>query len=87
MVNTSGEYIIKLTDNLEGAGATFANTCPTTILGNGHTMTLGLYSSISVQPGAQLNLGAADGSDTLNISGGNKQNNDIPGLLYIQGTC
>ena len=87
MVNTRGEYIIKLTDNLEGAGATFANTCPTTILGNGHTMTLGLYSSISVQPGAQLNLGAADGSDTLNISGGNKQNNDIPGLLYIQGTC
>ena len=87
MVNTSGEYIIKLTDNLEGAGATFANTCPTTILGNGHTMTLALYSSISVQPGAQLNLGAADGSDTLNISGGNKQNNDIPGLLYIQGTC
>ena len=87
MVNTSGEYIIKLTDNLEGAGATFANTCPTTILGNGHTMTLGLYSSISVQPGAQLNLGAADGSDTLNISGGNKQNNDVPGLLYIQGTC
>ena len=87
MVNTSGEYIIKLTDNLEGAGATFANTCPTTILGNGHTMTLGLYSSISVQPGAQLNLGAADGSDTLNISGGNKQNNDIPGLLDIQGTC
>ena len=84
---TSGEYIIKLTDNLEGAGATFANTCPTTILGNGHTMTLGLYSSISVQPGAQLNLGAADGSDTLNISGGNKQNNDVPGLLYIQGTC
>ena len=87
MVNTRGEYIIKLTDNLEGAGATFANTCPTTILGNGHTMTLGLYSSISVQPGAQLNLGAADGSDTLNISGGNKQNNDVPGLLYIQGTC
>ena len=84
---TSGEYIIKLTDNLEGAGATFANTCPTTILGNGHTMTLALYSSISVQPGAQLNLGAADGSDTLNISGGNKQNNDVPGLLYIQGTC
>ena len=84
---TSGEYIIKLTDNLEGAGATFANTCPTTILGNGHTMTLGQYSSISVQPGAQLSLGAADGSDTLKISGGNAQSNDVPGLLYIQGAC
>ena len=84
---TSGEYIIKLTDDLEGAGATFANTCPTTILGNGHTMTLGQYSSISVQSGAQLNLGATDGSDMLKISGGNKQNNDVPGLLYIQGTC
>ena len=84
---TSGEYIIKLTDDLEGAGATFANTCPTTILGNGYTMTLSQYSSISVQSGAQLNLGAADGSDTLKISGGNKQSNDVPGLLYIQGTC
>ena len=84
---TSGEYIIKLTDNLEGAGATFANACPTTILGNGHTMTLGQYSSISVQSGAQLNLGAADGSDTLKISGGNAQSNDVPGLLYIQGAC
>ena len=50
-------------------------------------MTLGQYSSISVQSGAQLNLGAADGSDTLKISGGNEQSNDVPGLLYIQGTC
>lgn len=50
-------------------------------------MTLGQYSSISVQPGAQLNLGAANGSDTLKISGGSEQSNDVPGLLYIQGTC
>ena len=84
---TSGEYVIKLTDNLEGTGAVFSNTCPTTILGNGHTMTLGQYSSLSVQPGAQLNLGAADGSDALKISGGNEQSNDVPGLLHIQGTC
>lgn len=34
-----------------------------------------------------MNLGAADGSDTLIISGGNEQSNDVPGLLYIQGTC
>lgn len=84
---TSGEYVIKLTDNLEDVGAVFSNTCPTTILGNGHTMTLGQYSSLSVQPGAQLSLGAADGSDTLKISGGNAQSNDVPGLLYIQGAC
>lgn len=84
---TSGEYVIKLTDNLENVGATFSNTCPTTILGNGHTMTLGQYNSLSVQPGAQLNLGEADGSDMLKISGGNAQSNDVPGLLYIQGTC
>ena len=71
---TSGEYIIKLTNDLEGVGAGFANTCPTTILGNGHTIALGQYSSISVGSGAQLNLGAADGSDTLKISGGNEQN-------------
>ncbi len=84
---TSGEYVIKLIDNLEDAGAVFSNTCPATILGNGHTMTLGQYSSLSVQPNAQLNLGAADGSDTLKISGGNAQSNDVPGLLYIQGAC
>lgn len=84
---TSGEYVIKLTDNLENVGATFSNTCPTTILGNGHTMTLGQYNSLSVQQGAQLNLGEADGSDMLKISGGNAQSNDVPGLLYIQGTC
>ena len=84
---TSGEYIIKLTNDLKGVSADFANTCPTTILGNGHTIALGQYSSISVGPGAQLNLGAADGSDTLKISGGNEQSNDVPGLLYIQGTC
>ena len=84
---SSGEYIIKLTDNLEDTSAVFSNTCPTTILGNGHTMTLGQYSSLSVQPGAQLNLGAADGSDALKISGRNEQSNDVPGLLHIQGTC
>lgn len=50
-------------------------------------MALGQYSSIFVQPGVQLNLGAPDGSDTLKISGGNKQSNDVPGLLHIEGTC
>lgn len=84
---TSGEYIIKLTDDFQTGGASFSSSQPVSIVGNGHTMTLGQDSSISVQPGAQLNLGAADGSDTLKISGGNEQSNDVPGLLYIQGTC
>lgn len=84
---TSGEYIIELTDDVQTGGASFSSSQPVSIVGNGHTMTLGQYSSISVQSGAQLNLGAADGSDTLIISGGNEQSNDVPGLLYIQGTC
>ena len=84
---TSGEYIIELTDDIQTGGASFSSSCPVSIVGNGHTITLGQYSSISVQSGAQLNLGAADGSDTLKISGENEQSNDVPGLLHIQGTC
>lgn len=84
---TSGEYIIELTDNFQTGGASFSSSCPVAIVGNGHTMALGQYSSISIQPRAQLSLGATDGSDTLKISGGNEQSNDVPGLLHIQGTC
>lgn len=84
---TSGEYIIELTDDIQTGGASFSSSQPASIAGNGHTMTLGQYSSIFVQPGVQLNLGAPDGSDTLKISGGNKQSNDVPGLLKIEGTC
>lgn len=84
---TSGEYIIELTDDIQTGGASFSSSQPVSIVGNGHTMTLGQYSSLSVQPGTQLNLGAADGSDTLKISGGNEQGNDVPGLLHIKGTC
>ena len=83
---TSGEYIIELTDDIQTGGASFSSS-HVSIVGNGHTITLGQYGSISVQSGAQLNLGAADGSDTLKISGGNEQSNDEPGLLHIQGTC
>lgn len=84
---TSGEYIIELTDDIQTGGVSFSSSQPVSIVGNGHTMTLGQYSSISVQSGAQLNLGAADSSDTLKISGGNEQGNDVPGLLHIKGTC
>lgn len=84
---TSGEYTIRLTNDIESGGASFNNSCPTTILGNGHTITLDGFGSLFVQPGSQLNLGAKDGSDILKISGGNEQGNDVPGLLYIQGSC
>ena len=84
---TSGEYIIEFTDDIQTGGASFSSSQPVSIVGNGHTITLGGYGSISVQPGAHLNLGAADGNDALKISGGNEQGNDVPGLLYIQGMC
>lgn len=84
---TSGEYIIELTDDIQTGGASFSSSQPVSIVGNGHTIALGQYGSISVQSGAQLSLGVADGSDALKISGGNEQSNDVPGLLHIQGTC
>ena len=83
---SSGEYVIELTGDIQTGGASFSSSQPVTIVGNGHTITLGGYGLISVQPGAHLNLGAADGNDALKISGGNEQGNDEPGLLYIQGT-
>lgn len=84
---TSGEYIIELTDDIQTGGASFSSSQPVSIVGNGHTIALGQYGSISVQSGAQLSLGVADGSDALIISGGNEQSNDVPGLLHIEGTC
>ena len=84
---TSGEYTIRLANDIKSGGASFDSKCPITILGNGHTITINEGCSLFVGPGAQLNLGAKDGSDTLIISGGNKQGNDVPGLLYIQGAC
>lgn len=83
---TSGEYIIELTDDIQTGGASFSSSQPVSIVGNGHTIALG-KGHIYVNPSAQLSLGAADGSDTLKISGGNEQSNDEPGLLQIQGTC
>lgn len=88
---TSGDYVIKLTHDIESNGASFSSDCTTTILGNGHTITLGEGEThFGVSGGTQLNLGATDGSDRLTIKGGseqNEQNNDTPGLLYVMGTC
>ena len=89
---TSGEYIIKLTNDIQTGGVTFRSPqdVSVSIVGNGHTVTLKKDSSISLMRGAQLNLGAADRSDTLIISGGNEQCGEGPGMLYIQdrySTC
>ncbi len=85
---TGGDYVIKLTDDIESYGASFGSACTTTILGNGHTIAFPHRdTSFYVQEGSQLNLGSSDDSDVLTIKGGSEQNNDAPGLLHVGGTC
>ena len=83
---TSGEYVIKLTKDIEGA-ISISGSCPVTILGDGHTLTIGTRGFIRVNEDAHLVLGSKDGSDTLVIKGTDVQNNDVPGLLDVWGTC
>lgn len=80
-----GERVIRLADDIEAPGLGVSSTV--TILGGGHTLTMSQYASIQVYSGAQLNLGAADGSDKLTIKGDGQTSNDTPGLLYVQGSC
>lgn len=82
-----GEYIIKLTNDIQIEGVTFSSSRPVSIVGNGHTVTLNPNSMIAVNPNAQLNLGAADRNDTLIISGGNVQCGQGYCLLRIEGIC
>lgn len=84
-----GEYIIKLSNNFETGNVTFRSPqdVSVSIVGNEHTVTLKPNNRIAVNRNAQLNLGAADGSDTLIISGGNEQCGPGASLLYIEGTC
>lgn len=84
---TSGEYIIELTDDIQTGGASFSSSQPVSIVGNGHTIALKQYGSISIDKGAELDLGSKNGGDSLTISGGNVNSNDVPGLLYVQGSC
>lgn len=83
---SSGDYVIKLAADIESE-ASVSGPCPVTILGCGHTLAIGTYGSLQVMKGSHLSLGAADGSDTLTIKGSDEQNNDVPGLLYVKGTC
>ena len=84
--NADKEYVINLTDDMETGGFTVKSPCHVTILGNGHTLTVGRYGYISTERGAQLNLGSKDGN-ILNICSGNEVSGDTPGLLYVKGTC
>lgn len=84
-----GEYIIKLTNDFETGNVMFRSPqdVSVSIVGNEHTVTLKRNNRIVVNPNAQLNLGAADGNDTLIINGGKEQCGPGASLLYIEGTC
>lgn len=84
---TSGECIIELTDDIQTGGASFSSSQPVSIVGNGHTITLKQYGSFYINKGAKLDLGSKNGGDSLTVSGGNVNSNDVPGLLYVQGSC
>ena len=83
---SEGEYVISLTDNVEIGSATIRSKRPVTLLGNGHTLTVARYASIHVAKGAQVKLGSEDGN-VLEIRSVSEPSNDMPGLLYIEGTC
>lgn len=84
--DSDSEYTIELTADFSVNG--FAITAPhkTTILGNGHTLTMDVGGSVHVSKGAELTLGAADGN-VLNIRSIEGTSNDAPGMLNIEGTC
>ena len=60
---------------------------PVTLLGNGHTITLVKYSPYRSQKAA-TEPRFFDSNNPLAIKGKGKDNpsNDVPGLLYVQGT-
>ena len=85
--NDSGsDYTIELTDDIQIDGAAIQASRKATILGNGHTLTMGVHGSVHVSKGAELTFGAADGN-VLNIFSAKGTSNDEPGMLNIEGTC
>lgn len=83
--DSDSEYTIELTADFSIAGFSINSPHKTTILGNGHTLTMAVGGSVSVSKGAELTLGAADGN-VLNIRS-TENTNDAPGMLNIEGTC
>lgn len=84
--DSDSEYTIELTSDFSVNGFSLTSPHKTTILGSGHTLTMGVYGSVHVNKGAELTLGAADGN-ALNIRSAEGMSNDVPGMLNIEGTC
>lgn len=84
--DSDSEYTIELTADFSVNGFSITSPHKTTILGSGHTLTMGVGGSVSVSKGAELTLGAADGN-VLNIRSAEGTSNDAPGMLNIEGTC
>ena len=84
--DSDSDYTIELTADFSVNGFSIGSSRKATILGNGHTLTMGVSGSVSVSKGAELTLGAADGN-ALNIRSAEGMSNDVPGLLNIEGAC
>ena len=84
--DSDSEYTIELTADFSVNGFSITSPHKTTILGSGHTLTMGVGGSVSVSKGAELTLGAADGN-VLNIRSAEGTSNDAPGMLNIEGIC
>lgn len=84
--DSNSEYTIELTADFSVNGFSITSPHKTTILGSGHTLTMGVGGSVSVSKGAELTLGATDGN-VLNIRSAEGTSNDAPGMLNIEGTC
>lgn len=84
--DSDSEYTIELTADFSVNGFSITSPHKTTILGSGHTLTMGVGGSVSVSKGAELTLGSTDGN-VLNIRSAEGTNNDAPGMLNIEGTC
>lgn len=84
--DSDSEYTIELTADISANHFSIDSSRKATILGNGHTLTMGVYGYITVTKGAELTLGAADGN-VLNIRSAEGTSNDVPGMLNIEGTC
>lgn len=84
--DSDSEYTIELTADFSVNGFSITSPHKTTILGSGHTLTMGVGGSVSVSKGAELTLGSTDGN-VLNIRSAEGMNNDAPGMLNIDGTC
>lgn len=83
-ITSGGEFIISLTADITVTSATFNKSGSTvTIVGNGHTISLGFQKTINVSNGVTLNLGTDDSSNKLLIT--RVYSNDTPGAVYVQG--